>query len=72
MNDSRGVLFAPWQFLLFITFMALKLMGHISWSWWWVTGPLWIPLTIVIVLGCGFLAVAATLKWWDERSREEA
>jgi hypothetical protein len=26
--------------LTFITFLVLKLMGVITWSWWWVTAPL--------------------------------
>ena len=26
---------------LFLVFLVLKLTGHISWSWWWVTSPLW-------------------------------
>lgn len=38
--------------LLLIAFIVLKLTNVISWSWWWVLSPLWIPvaLTIIIVL----------------------
>lgn len=35
---------------LFMVFLVLKLVGVISWSWWWVTSPLWIPLILVIVI----------------------
>lgn len=42
---------------LAIVFIALKLMGVITWSWWWVTAPLWGGLAIAVVL----LAVAAIL-----------
>lgn len=35
--------------LLTIVFITLKLTGVISWSWWWVTAPLWIPVGIVAV-----------------------
>ena len=35
--------------ILFVVFLILKLTGHIDWSWWWVTAPLWI--TVAIVLG---------------------
>ena len=27
--------------LLTLLFVALKLTGAISWSWWWVTVPIW-------------------------------
>jgi hypothetical protein len=27
--------------LVFLIWMVLKLTGHIDWSWWWVTAPLW-------------------------------
>ena len=35
---------------LFILFLALKLTGHITWSWWWVFAPLWIPVAIVLII----------------------
>ena len=34
--------------LLTLLFIALKLTGQITWSWWWVFAPLWIPFLIVI------------------------
>lgn len=36
--------------LLTILFIALKLLGKISWSWVWVLSPLWIPIAISIIL----------------------
>lgn len=36
--------------VLFIVFLVLKLTGLISWSWWWVTAPLWIPTIFVVIL----------------------
>ena len=36
--------------MLFIVFLVLKLTGVITWSWWWVTAPLWIPWAIVGVI----------------------
>lgn len=33
---------------LFLLFLALKLTGHIGWSWWWVTAPLWLPVGCVV------------------------
>jgi hypothetical protein len=35
--------------LLTILLIALKLTGHIDWSWWWVWSPVWFP--IVFLLG---------------------
>ena len=43
--------------ILFIVFLILKLTGHIDWSWWWVTSPLWIPIVIVLV----FLVIVALI-----------
>ncbi len=34
---------------LFIVFLILKLCGVITWSWWWVTAPLWIAVVIDFV-----------------------
>lgn len=38
-------------FLLFLTFMILKLCHVIDWSWIWVTAPLWIPCALAIIVG---------------------
>jgi hypothetical protein len=42
--------------LLAIAFIVLKLCNVITWSWWWVLAPLWIP-TIIIVIGLLFLLI---------------
>ena len=48
-NTSGGGLgFAGALTLLFI---ALKLMGFIDWSWWWVWSPIWIGLLIPLLFG---------------------
>lgn len=44
--------------LLFLVFLVLKLTGHIDWSWWWVTSPLWIPLAFVFGLLLLMLPIA--------------
>ena len=39
--------------VLFLIFLVLKLTGKTvgaSWSWWWVTAPLWGGLAIVLVI----------------------
>ena len=35
---------------LTILFIALKLIGVISWSWLWVLSPLWICAGLIILL----------------------
>jgi hypothetical protein len=37
--------------ILFLIFLVLKLTNNISWSWWWVTSPLWIPIALIILIG---------------------
>lgn len=32
--------------LLTITFVILKALGYITWSWWWVFSPLWISFLV--------------------------
>lgn len=36
--------------LLALLFITLKLTGVITWSWWWVLAPIWIPALIGIVI----------------------
>jgi|TARA_Y100000389_G_scaffold59541_1_gene55615 hypothetical protein len=40
--------------VLFLIFLVLKLTDKIDWSWWWITSPLWIPLSLGILIG-GFI-----------------
>ena len=43
--------------VLFLIFLTLKLAGIgqvATWSWWWVTSPLWIP----ILLGLAIVSIA--------------
>ena len=34
--------------LLTIVFITLKLTGYITWSWWWVLAPMWMPLAVFL------------------------
>ena len=36
--------------ILTITFVVLKLIGIISWSWLWVFSPLWISIIIGLIV----------------------
>jgi len=33
---------------LTLIFLILKLTGVISWSWWWVFSPLWLPIAVAL------------------------
>ena len=42
--------------ILFLIFLVLKLTNNISWSWWWVTSPIWIPIaSIILIVGIAVL-----------------
>jgi hypothetical protein len=46
--------------LVFIVFLALKLAGIgqvATWSWWWVTSPLWIGVAIYLVIVLGAVVI---------------
>lgn len=43
--------------LLTIVFIVLKLTNTIAWSWWWVLAPIWLPLTIGMVVAGVFLVI---------------
>lgn len=40
--------------VLFLIFVILKIMGLITWSWFWVLSPLWIIAGLISVLVIGF------------------
>lgn len=42
---------------LLVAFIILKIIGMITWSWWWVLSPLWIPFAAVVI----FLLVVAVI-----------
>ena len=50
MNNNKVVVHSPICMILFIVFLVLKLTNVINWSWWWITAPLWIPVSIVLVV----------------------
>jgi hypothetical protein len=48
--------------ILFLIFMVLKLTGYITWSWWYVTLPLYGPILLVLVI-MGIVALVAYNKY---------
>lgn len=43
-----------WGAVAFLPLLVLKLTATLTWSWWWITAPVWAPATTVLAL----LAVA--------------
>lgn len=68
MSDRRVSVVTLNVEVLFLVFLVLKLTGHIGWSWWWVTAPLWMaPGAIVaaaVVVGLVYLPF-----WLVDRAR---
>lgn len=46
-TSSAGMGFLGW---LQLTFIVLKLLGKIDWSWWWVLSPIWITVAFALVV----------------------
>ena len=51
--------------LLGIAFIVLKLLGVITWSWFWVTAPLWGGFVLAITL----YTIAFFLINWSRGSK---
>ena len=51
--------------LLALVFITLKLCGVITWSWWWVLAPLWVPTCIVLCIMLVVLLVVSALTIVD-------
>ena len=54
-SSSRGLGFTG---ALTILFIALKLLGKIAWSWWWVLSPILISTGIALAILLGLLVWA--------------
>lgn len=44
--------------LLTIVFIALKLLGVVNWSWWWVLSPIWIGVALFVVVLIVLIVIA--------------
>lgn len=36
---------------VFLIFLVLKVTGYITWSWWWITSPIWIGFILWLIIG---------------------
>jgi ABC-type polysaccharide/polyol phosphate export permease len=60
MANEVKVNFGGTGVLLTIVFFAAKIFGYISWSWWWVFAPIWLPFCLVLAFTL-FVAILETL-----------
>lgn len=62
-NTNTGISLGT---VLFIVFLVLKLCGTITWSWWWVTAPLWIPagLALIFIVLIAIIFPEGFREWW--------
>ena len=55
----------PLQTVLTLIFLTLKLCKVITWSWWWVFSPLWIPLVIWLI-ALAINEIQLFMLWLDD------
>ncbi len=56
-SSSSGISLCGMVFIVFL-FLKLAEIGAVAtWSWWWVTSPLWIPFALLIGITAIVLAV---------------
>ena len=62
-TKSSGIGLLGFIFLVFLTLKLAEIGQVATWSWWWVTCPLWIPLAIVLLFlfGFGFIMAIAVI-----------
>lgn len=53
----------PISLILTFIFVTLKLVGEITWSWWWVFAPIWIPIALVLFGLLIFVIYVTRDKW---------
>ena len=56
--------------LLTIVFIVLKLTNIISWSWWWVLAPTWIPVALVLIFGLIYLFIVACILFANKGKKK--
>lgn len=58
--------------VVFVVFLILKLaeIGVVAtWSWWWVTSPLWIGFGVVLALAAIAFVVGGVASYASRRNR---
>lgn len=53
--------------VLGLIFVTLKLMGYITWSWWWVTAPFWVVTAMLLVAAIVMTFIAGLVAISDHK-----
>ena len=64
-EKSKGISIGMVLFIIFLTLKLAKVGVVANWSWWWVTSPLWLVPSIIIVsvlLGAIVIGIIKSLK----------
>jgi len=59
--------------IIFAIFLTLKLAGVgivATWSWWWITSPLWIPFAFVAIVFAALGVVALIFRLYERFSNK--
>jgi len=49
-QKTMGIIFIVFILALVFMFITLKLLAIITWSWWGVWAPLWVPFAFGLVM----------------------
>lgn len=64
-STASGIAFVV---ALFLVFLILKLASVISWSWWWVTAPIWMPFAIGMIM---LIISMIRVVWYVKRNNRK-
>ena len=48
-KTSPGIWFTTILFIVFLVFKLAEIGIVATWSWWWVTSPIWIPICLTVI-----------------------
>jgi phosphoglycerol transferase MdoB-like AlkP superfamily enzyme len=57
--------------LLGVAFIVLKLIGVISWSWWWVLAPFWGPVALWLLVMAALSVAIGLVTLFESRQQRK-
>jgi len=68
-QKNKGDAAFPFLGGLTLTLIALKLAGYITWSWWLVLSPIWVPSTVAFTILLTMISAYAIGFFLEEYKR---